>query len=93
VVVEDGLEDGVEDGVTRDAPVRIAERAWAAGLGWYTQRTVVVDDDQLDGLIAELQRARAARRARTRTAWAEGAEGASAGAKVLPFRARRTPSE
>jgi hypothetical protein len=68
----------VEDGVSQDA-VCIAEQAWAPGLGWYTQRTVSVPDEQLDELIARLRFARARRRARQTAAPAasDGAERAS----------------
>jgi hypothetical protein len=52
----------VEDGAA--GAVCIAEQAWAPGLGWYTQRTLSVPDEQLDELIAQLRFARARRRAR-----------------------------
>jgi hypothetical protein len=93
----------VEDGVSQDG-VCIAEQAWAPGLGWYTQRTVSVPDEQLDELIAQLRFARARRRARRPAPPAApgGAERASArggeplsvapvapeGASILPFRPR-----
>jgi hypothetical protein len=80
--------------------VRVVEQAWAADLGWYTQRAVDVAGDQLDSLIEQLLRVRAARRsaaarANTRanrggtvTPTAAGAGGRSGGGKVLPFRPR-----
>jgi hypothetical protein len=75
VVVLDDPADGVGPGAEPSGAVCIAEQAWAPGLGWYTQRTVSVTQDQLDGLIAQLQRARA------------GLKPARRG-KILPFRPR-----
>jgi hypothetical protein len=75
VVVVDDPADGAGPAAGRSGAVCIAEQAWAPGLGWYTQRTVSVTEDQLDGLIAQLQRARAALRPARR-------------GKILPFRPR-----
>jgi hypothetical protein len=79
----------VEDGAAGGA-VCIAEQAWAPGLGWYTQRTLSVPDEQLDELIAQLRFARARRRARpTPPAGPPDApRSPAAGAAVLPFRPR-----
>jgi hypothetical protein len=75
VVVLDDPAEGAGPAAARSGAVCIAEQAWAPGLGWYTQRTVSVTEDQLDGLIAQLQRARAAFKPARR-------------GKILPFRPR-----
>ena len=83
----------VEEGA--DASLRILEQAWRRTAGWYTQRAVAVEGEQLDALIEELQRARG--RADRRRAdgpgsrrGPDGARGVPAGrGRVLPFRARR----
>jgi hypothetical protein len=75
----------VEDGAAGGA-VCIAEQAWAPGLGWYTQRTLSVPDEQLDELIAQLRFARARRRARP--APPDAPRSPAADASVLPFRPR-----
>ena len=75
VVVLDDPADGAGPAAGCSEAVCIAEQAWAPGLGWYTQRTVSVTEDQLDGLIAQLQRARAALKPARR-------------GKILPFRPR-----
>ncbi len=84
----------VEEGA--GASLRILEQAWAPDLGWYTQRAVAVESEQLDALIEELQRVRAARRSagaragRGRSGAPEGARGVPpGGGRVLPFRPRR----
>jgi hypothetical protein len=84
----------VEEGA--DASLRILEQAWAPDLGWYTQRAVAVEGEQLDALIEELQRARGARRiagtqtGRGRVGAPDGARGVPPeGGRVLPFRPRR----
>jgi hypothetical protein len=75
------LDDPAADpGAGRSGAVCIAEQAWAPGLGWYTQRTVSVTEDQLDGLIARLQRARAGL-------------GPARRGKILPFRPRPLKSD
>jgi hypothetical protein len=82
----------VEDGAAGD--VCIAEQAWAPGLGWYTQRTLSVPDEQLDELIAQLRFARARRRARPAPGVPGGAApvgsgaGGAPGPTILPFRPR-----